>query len=288
MSRYLNPHVTQYDGSRYAASNCTPASGANGANAATKGRVAKTGGQVRALVARDEETNPGTPGWTLQDLRLAMTRIDVNFTIRSGSGWVALAKAHDDGYYIAVQGDSDRFTDSTCSGAFDGDHCIGVHPDEDSTGRWRIDDPICRVARYERPEVIRAYAQKFAPTVNWGMFLPIVPLALPDTSTGDDVPIYSVPGRVTARIREGQPLRATPGGAEVAKVRDPKYWYDLVGQDSVGADPSWYLIDHDGKNPLVWVAAVAITERAAIAAPRTYPVVVTVGGKKVVGNVTLP
>lgn len=105
----------------------------------------------------------------------------------------------------------------------------------------------------------------------------------------DDVlPIYSVPGRVTARLRMDQPLREVPGGKEVAKVRDPKHWYDLVGQDEPGDSPVWYLIDHEGRNPLVWVAALAITERQTIGAPRSYPVVVTVGGKKVAGNVTLP
>ena len=125
---YLNPHVTQYDGSAQANENCTTASGANGANAATGGKVARSGAQIRALVSRAEETNPNESGWSLPDLILAMKRLGVPFANRSGFGWAEVQKAHAAGLYLVLQGDSDRFGNSTCSGAFDGDHAIGVHP----------------------------------------------------------------------------------------------------------------------------------------------------------------
>lgn len=286
MTRYINPHVTQYDGSRYASANCTPASGANGANAATGGKVARTGAQVRAIVARDEEQNPGTPGWTLRDLDLAMTRLGVTFTIRSGTGWAAAVKAHDAGYYIVIQGDSDRFADSTCSGAFDGDHCIGAHPDEDGTGRWRIDDPICRVARYERPEVIRAYAQKFSTTVNWGMFLPIVPLAVPDTDTEDSMKFAPTSTSIgTATVKSGAKLRRVSDGASVSLPSG-------VTTRNCYSEATWglnqgYLVTLDDEAHLLRQVDVSKFTPAK-PAPKSYAVVTTVGGKRVAGNVTLP
>ncbi len=46
-----------------------------------------------------------------------------------------------------------RGCDVTISGAFDGDHCIGVHPATKSVGGvtfWWIDDPLCPTGRWER------------------------------------------------------------------------------------------------------------------------------------------
>lgn len=176
------PHVSQFDGSALAGENCTPASGANGAKAATGGAVAKTAAQIRALVARREETNPDTPGWSLPDLELAMGRLGVPFDNRTGHGWAALQAARAAGLYVVLQGDSDRFGDASCSGAFDGDHCIGVHPNTDGT-RWWIDDPICPTGRWEEEATLRAYATKLYPTIRFGVFVKPVPKIAPITYT---------------------------------------------------------------------------------------------------------
>jgi hypothetical protein len=190
VSRYRNRHRTQYCSgcsSTTRSSGCTWVSASNGADAATRGRVDLEPDQVHAKVKRTEEVNPYTPGWHLDDVDLAMKRIGVGFDNRTGAGWPALRRAHDDGYYILLQGDSDRFGNSTCSGAFDGLHCVGIHPDEDSRGRWRIDDPICKTARYETESTLFSYAAKLSSKVFFGVFTNRVPLDVPDTSTGDDM-----------------------------------------------------------------------------------------------------
>ena len=172
---YRPPHASQFDGSALARQNCTPTTGANGANAATGGLVARTGGEIRSLVARRDEQFPNTPGWSLDDLDLAMGRLGVPFEVQSGSGWAAVISALDGGLYVALQGDSDRFGNGTCSGAFDGDHCIGVHPTRGPNGTRWINDPICPSGRWERESLLEAYARKLHPAVRFGVFLALVP-----------------------------------------------------------------------------------------------------------------
>lgn len=176
--RYLNPHRTQFDGSRYAGSNCTPTSGANGANAATGGRVNKSGGGVRALVPRYLETDPRTPGWSIPDLVRAMKKIGVPFDNRSDQGWSSVISVLNSGHYVVVQGDSDRFSNATCSGAFNGNHAVGIHPASRviklRRQRW-LNDPICKTGRWEYEYVLRNYAVKLAPKVHYGVFTTPVP-----------------------------------------------------------------------------------------------------------------
>jgi len=172
---YAGTHRSQYDGSTYANQNCTPASGANGARAATGGRLDRSGGQIRALVKLSEETNPATPGWSLGDLELAMTRLGVPFERRSGA-WATVVAAHDAGLFVVLQGDSDRFVDGTCSGRFDGDHAVGLHPGTYADGTWPLADPICLARRPERPAVLRAYGEKlWGATLRFGVFTSPVP-----------------------------------------------------------------------------------------------------------------
>jgi hypothetical protein len=174
MTLYRNPHVTQFDGTAKASQNCTPTTGAAGADASSGGLVHLTGGQLRAHVKQSEETNPNTPGWSLLDLDLGLSRIGVPFVIRSGTGWGGVISALDAGLYVALQGDSDQFGNATCSGVFDGDHCIGVHPARSGTRRW-INDPICKAGRWEEEATLKRYAQKLYSGILFGVFLSPVP-----------------------------------------------------------------------------------------------------------------
>lgn len=191
---YLNnPHVGQFDGSLYAGENCTPTSAANGINAVTGGKVRKTGGQVRNLVKRWEEVVPATPGWAIEDVDLAMRRLYPPFPyeVRSGLGWDTLVKDHKSGLYLTVQGDSDQFSNSTCSGAFNGLHCIGISPitkTQNGEEWWWIDDPICPIGRWEKRRVIYAYARKLSPSMRYGRFNTPVPRTPPAVLWGPDVP----------------------------------------------------------------------------------------------------
>lgn len=175
--RYTGTHRTQYDGSQYANANCGPTSAANGARCSTGGRIDKGGGDIRKLVARTEELNPANPGWALADIDLAMSRLGVPFHIETG-GWAKVATTLAGGRFIVLNGDSDQFANNTCSGAFDGDHAVGVHPNIDAQGRWLLGDPICHDWRWEDPVVLRRYAEKLAggTTIRFGVFDTPVPV----------------------------------------------------------------------------------------------------------------
>lgn len=183
---YLNDHDSQYDewnSDRTKRDGCTWTSGANGADASTGGKRNPNPDQVLAKVARHEETSPSTPGWSMTDLALAMTRLGIGFRNGSGGTWSDVVGLLDAGYYVTLQGDSDQFGNATCSGQFDGDHCIGIHPYRESIGqrRQRIDDPICPAARLQTREELRQYAEKLArklgeyPRLRYGYFTTKVP-----------------------------------------------------------------------------------------------------------------
>jgi hypothetical protein len=178
---YVNPHRSQYAAGQSAvtrSSGCTWTSVTNGANASTGGRVNKTPDQVKALVKASEETSPASPGWSIPDAVLACKRLGVPAEDRSGKGWHNALAALDGGQYILLQGDSDRFSNATCSGAFDGDHAIGIHPKKKFEAglvwRW-IDDPICQTGRWEKEITLRAYAEKLSAGVRFMVFLTKVP-----------------------------------------------------------------------------------------------------------------
>jgi hypothetical protein len=114
-----------------------------------------------------------------------MAELGVAFDNRTGQGWSAVVSALDAGQYVELQGDSDRFSDATCSGEFDGDHAIGVHPAfrvvSGRRQRW-IDDPICPTGRWEYESVLHAYASKLIPSIGFGVFtvpVPKVPTPVP-------------------------------------------------------------------------------------------------------------
>lgn len=204
---YVNDHESQYGqdrSPRTRSSGCTWTSGANGADASTGGRVDPEPDVVLATVARHEETNPMSPGWSLDDLALAMSRLSVPFVTRSGT-WSQLRADHDHGYYIVLQGDSDVFP-SGCSGAFDGDHAIGIHPD-DSSDDWLIDDPICDASRRETESVLERYATKFSgsSTIRYGVFTRPVP-----GSEGEMGPTFVITGAPIGKATTISPISIIP------------------------------------------------------------------------------
>ena len=177
MSTYAPEHHSQFADGNSAitrSSGCTWTTLAVGADAATGGRTDRTPDEVHALVLHDEESDPSTPGWSLIDASRAMFRLNVPFQNLSRSGWAAVQNAHAKGQYVVLQGDSDQFT-SGCSGAFDGNHCIGIRPESNGT-KWLIDDPICPAPRWEEETTLRRYAQKLSQTVLFGVFTDPVPV----------------------------------------------------------------------------------------------------------------
>lgn len=215
MTYYRNDHVSQYDPGCSAitrSSGCTWTSGRNGADAATGGMVDITPDQVKAKVKVSEETDPDSPGWSLQDLDKAMSRIGVPFDPRNGQGWDKLKDARRVGQYIVLQGLSAEFGNHTCSGAFNGTHAIGIHPDTNGQGLWRIDDPICPTSRYESESILRRYAERFSRSVAFGVFTTPVPQ--------EDEPMKQLP------ITDQTPKNVT--------LQQPCTFYDLDGKGDAG------------------------------------------------------
>lgn len=166
VSWVITPNYCQYDYSAYTARyGCGWTSVANLVRIVT-GR-AFSPDTVHGKVKKWEETDPSSPGWSIPDMVLATARLKTSVTLvnRTGASWSKLVQLHDAGYVLLVQGDSDQFSNGTCSGAFDGPHVITVHAEEDDRGWWLVYDPICQAYRFENPAVIARYAQKWATTL---------------------------------------------------------------------------------------------------------------------------
>lgn len=181
MARYVQPHVTQFDGGVKQGEACVPASLANGVAAVTGGARRPASQTIHALIPKSQESDPSKPGWSMVDADNAMDKINISFTRLEG--WSNIENAHNEGKYVVIQGDSDQFSNSTCSGVFNGDHCVGAHPNEkviNGVEFWWVDDPICKTGRWERKSVLKDYAEKFATThkipVRGGVFNTPVPL----------------------------------------------------------------------------------------------------------------
>jgi hypothetical protein len=240
---YVNPHRSQYaTGSSYRTrtQGCTWTSAANGADASTGGRIDYTPDQVLRLVPASEETNPQTPGWSLGDVDKAMAKIGVPFEVRSGGGWSAVLEALADNLYVVLQGDSDVFSNSICSGAFDGDHCIGLHPKRNAAGQQRGNDPICFGARYYGRSVLERYAEKFRASVSFGVFTTPVPfveqphvvLTAPTPKEINVAITYAQPGR-RLLLEKAQPLFRHPGGPRVSAMSSQTA-VDFIGAAGAG------------------------------------------------------
>lgn len=241
---YVQPHLSQYGYDRSVRtrkSGCVWTSGANGVAAMSGGHYRPTPDDILGLLRPSEETNPLTPGWTLDDLHKALSRYGVlGFDIRSGTGRDGVLHELAQDRYIVIQGDSDQFP-SGCSGTFDGDHCIGWHPNHrwvSGHRQWWIDDPICPEGRWEYEWVLWRYAEKFDPRIHFASFrtpVPAINVTMPDTSTGDIiVPEFTSAGGLTLAsthvidLKAGTPLRSDP--TKVATTLSQDATVDYMGQ----------------------------------------------------------
>lgn len=231
--RRIGRHRSQYEAGASLTtrhSGCTWTSTASGIAAITGGEREPSPDDIHKLVARNEEVNPKTPGWAIGDAVKASSRYGVTLQDMTGDGWDGVGAMTAAGRYCIVQGDSDQFGDSTCSGAFNGDHCIGLHPNSrtDEQGRllrW-IDDPICPDGRWEDDRVLRRYAEKLSARVRFAAFLQPVPLdqepvnPTPGTAEANVSILYVPPFTPTQRMRlaKDQNLYAAPGGERVTAM----------------------------------------------------------------------
>jgi len=193
---YTGRHQSQYapgESSLTRKSGCTWVAGANGIEDTSGGKKQPDGDRLHEFLKRSEETSPATPGWSMPDLEKAtgryakaagmsgltcVNRTDAGFL--GVHGWAGIKKAWAYGRYVVIQGDSDRFGNNTCSGAFNGDHAIGVSPKQRMVNgrpqRW-INDGICPSGRWEYESIIYSYAKKLAGSraLRWGAFKGTIP-----------------------------------------------------------------------------------------------------------------
>jgi hypothetical protein len=247
---YVNAHSSQYQlgaSTITRAAGCTWTSGVNGVDAVTGGRNRPTPDQLHGLLDRSEEVAPTTPGWALPDVKRALGRYGMQFEDHTGEGWDALIAALDDNHYVLAQGDSDQFANTTCSGDFDGDHCIGIHPKKKVelgvTWRW-IDDPICKTARWEREDVLRRYVEKLWSTVRFGMFTQRVP-QIPKPAPKPPTPTLRYGARAlahpvakTVRVRRGRQANVRSRPTRSARIVNRKARRSTFR--------AWQVTDHGG------------------------------------------
>lgn len=251
---YVQPHRSQYDAGsseRTRHSGCTWTSLANGIAATTGGGRKPSPDAVLALLPRSQETSPATPGWSLPDAVKAASKYGMALVNRTGAGFNAVIADLLEGHYVLVQGDSDRFGNATCSGAFDGDHCIGVHPKHrmvDGLREWWIDDPICPTGRWEKEAVLRRYAEKLDPRVRFARFFGRVPTAA-DYRVRVRPPVWAAYGAPTFKRR----LRATGGWS--ADVSAPKSIHTPYGTKALCRIESGFAkglyVNRDGRGVTV-------------------------------------
>jgi hypothetical protein len=182
---YINSHKDQFDGSLFEGENCTPTAVANGADAATTGVVNHSGGWWRSKLPRSSETDPQTAGWSIPDADRACMVVGVGFVNSTGQGPNGFRTALAGSKYVILQGMSWVFSNATCSGDFNGPHCIGIHPRYRIISgvryRW-IDDGICEIGRWEKESVILNYGSKISSGLRMGYFTNPV-IQLPDSAT---------------------------------------------------------------------------------------------------------
>ena len=258
MTLYLNAHSSQYQAGASTATRragCTWASVANGIDASTGGRLRPTPDQVHALLPNAEETNPATPGWSIPDAVRAASRMGITLADLTGEGFESALSFLAQGHAILLQGDSDQFDGTSCSGAYDGDHCIHVHPRSKLEGgvRWQwVNDPICSTGRWERVSVLRRYAEKLHATVRFAVFTERVPEVVPAPPPAKPVVLrhgaskLAKPVTKTIRVPRGRKanVRTAPRTSARAVAHLPngsKFTaYQVVHGQTLAGSARWY------------------------------------------------
>lgn len=194
VDRYNNRHRSQYDedcSTTTRVYGCVWTSVANGCDATSGGRYKPSPDHVHAQVRSYEEQDQSNRGWSIGDAQLAASRLGFGFANRTDDDWAEFKQSGKDGHYRLLQGDSDAFSNATCSGAFNDAHCVGVHPDhgvnDDGELIWRIDDPICDEARWETDGTLYRYASRLGNRPRWGQFNGLVPITAHTPAPGDSM-----------------------------------------------------------------------------------------------------
>jgi hypothetical protein len=226
-------HNSQYDPgcSDFTRQNgCTWTSLSTGIAATTGGAHEPSPDYIHSLLPRSQETDPNSPGWSIPDAVHAASRYGMTLVNMSGKGWDAVLAQLANDHYVIVQGDSDQFGNGTCSGTFNGNHCIGIFPKTRIYGGYHqhwINDPICPEGRWEYDYVLERYAKKLSSTIWFAAFasrVPSAPAPTPppsNTTGGKNVTIrYSGIVQTNSRmaLKDGQVIYTHPGGSKLTSM----------------------------------------------------------------------
>jgi hypothetical protein len=140
-------------GNEHAWSGCTMSAGADAiAYQSPRGAVTPWGGDLRH---RQSDMSGGTD---LYDLRTAWAEYGETLTIKTGSGWSAVVKAHDEGRAIVAQGEGNVPGSET----FDGAHACSIAPETHSDGRWLFGDPLASDWQWVSSSSIRSWMENLS------------------------------------------------------------------------------------------------------------------------------
>lgn len=158
---YRAKHVTQWDGSRLAASNCRMAVAATHLDYHTQGEKTATGAQMRA---NQDDQEGGTDSGDAQ--RAWARGWQETLVIRDGSDWERLEEDRNLGRFIELDVWYAGMT-SRCQDASSFGHTIGIAP-ESREGKWLVSDPLCGSYKYLDPSELRRAAEAWGVRV-YGM-----------------------------------------------------------------------------------------------------------------------
>jgi hypothetical protein len=179
-------------GNNHGWANCTMSSGAMGlAYQNPRGSKAPWGGDLRH---RQGDQDGGTD---LYDVKEAWSSYGETLTIKTGSGWSAVKKYHDEGRALVVQGEGNV----PGSESFDGGHGCIVAPETHSDGRWLFGDPLASGWQWVSQSSIRTWME----ALSSGCYFAIgeKPAGEPTTPTDPDTGGTPTPDRYPIGYADG-------------------------------------------------------------------------------------
>jgi hypothetical protein len=109
-------------------------------------------------------------GTDLYDAQVAWQRYGGRtLTIRNGTGWDDVERAHAELRPIVIQGEGNV----PGSEAFDGGHACAISPEPNSSGNWLFGDPLANGWQWVAPSAIRTWAQALSSGIYYAVGSPM-------------------------------------------------------------------------------------------------------------------
>jgi hypothetical protein len=244
-------------GENHGWSNCTMASGAMGlAYQNPRGSKAPWGGDLRH---RQGDQSGGTD---LYDVKEAWASYGETLTIKTGGGWSAVKKYHDEGRALVVQGEGNV----PGSESFDGGHGCIIAPETHSDGRWLFGDPLATGWQWVSQGSIRTWMEALSSGCYFAIGekpegTPVPPTEPPDTGgtpTPDRYPIGYADGHASGVI-DGQAIALDAvflswQSVDAPPPFDGSAWGDAVWDTTIAYGDVWEAVPI----PITWLRAAQV------------------------------